>query len=263
MKLSFSTLGCPDWTLEQLARNGASYGFNGVELRISGNRHVDPAFDAAKRKAVRALFADHGLAIACLSGYTQFCGDDAAVLKENGAALLRNAGLAADLGAAYVRSFLGDGGDFTGRGAEVLRWACDKARERGVTVLLEIHDALKTGAQAAQMLAAVNSAGLAVLWDIHHSLTGGESPEETWHQLGRNIRHVHMKDADAANHPCLMGCGVLPCAQIARLLEQNGFDGYVSFEWEKMWLPELDGPEIALPHYIEFMRKALVSPSGD
>jgi len=257
MKLSFSTLGCPDWTLEQIVQNGAAYGFDGVELRISGEKHVDPSFDAAKRKAVRDMFAGHKLAIVCLSGYTQFCGDDALKLEENGAALLRNAELAADLNAPFIRTFLGDGGEFTKRGEDVLRRYCDEAHKLGVTVLLEIHDALKTGKQAAKILSDVNSGGLAVLWDIHHSVSGNEMPEDTWLNLGKNIQHVHMKDVDSDNQLCHMGQGTLPCSEITLLLENNGFDGYISLEWEKMWVPSLDEPEIAFPKYIDFMRKAL------
>jgi hypothetical protein len=31
----------------------------------------------------------------------------------------------------------------------------------------------------------------------------------------------------------------------------------VSFEWEKRWHPELPDPEVALPHFMEEIRKAL------
>jgi hypothetical protein len=33
-----------------------------------------------------------------------------------------------------------------------------------------------------------------------------------------------------------------------------GFDGFVSFEWEKLWHPELATPEIALPHFIKWWK---------
>jgi sugar phosphate isomerase/epimerase len=34
VKLGFTTLGCPEWTIEEVARNAASLGFDGVELRV-------------------------------------------------------------------------------------------------------------------------------------------------------------------------------------------------------------------------------------
>ncbi len=35
MKLAFSTLGCPDWTLEQCVAAAGAYGYAGIELRYS------------------------------------------------------------------------------------------------------------------------------------------------------------------------------------------------------------------------------------
>ena len=108
VKLSFSTLGCPGWTLAQIAENGARYGYDGVELRISGHQHVDPSLCPEERKAIRELFAQQGLAIVALSGYTEFTGDNAEALAQNGEALVQNILLARDLGAAYVRTFHGE-----------------------------------------------------------------------------------------------------------------------------------------------------------
>src|SRR5918998_366989 len=36
MKLAFSTLGCPNWELEDVARAAREYGYAGVELRALG-----------------------------------------------------------------------------------------------------------------------------------------------------------------------------------------------------------------------------------
>ena len=33
-----------------------------------------------------------------------------------------------------------------------------------------------------------------------------------------------------------------------------GYAGYLSFEWEKRWHPEIEDPEVAFPRYIEYMR---------
>jgi hypothetical protein len=36
---------------------------------------------------------------------------------------------------------------------------------------------------------------------------------------------------------------------------QVKYDGFVSFEWEKKWHPEIAGAEIALPHFTRWFRK--------
>ena len=253
MKLCFSTLGCPDWTIKDVAEKGAAYGFDAVELRISGDRHVDPALSQPERQQVKQLFADCGLKIPIISGYSKFSSDDEAATASNVEMIVTNARLASDLGVPYLRTFIGDPG-ITPRGIDGLREASDKAHELGVTVLAEIHDSLKTGEQAAALIADVNSPGLAILWDIHHSLTAKEPIEDTWKHVGNYIRHLHVKDAGSDNKVCLMGDGVLPVGDIVRLALKNGFDGFFSFEWEKTWIPELEPPEVALPKFVRYMK---------
>jgi len=254
MKLCFSTLGCPDWDVTEVAKQGKIYGFDGVELRIHGERHIDPSLNPSQRRKVKEMFADAGLAIAIISGYTRYCGDDKAMLEENVANQVINAQLAVDLGVPYVRTFLGDGAPLTEAGILALRKACNEANKLGITVLMEIHDALSSGKLAAELIKNVDSPGLGILWDIHHSLNSGETPAETWGYVGEFIRHVHIKDARADGKVCLMGQGTLPVNEITSLLKEKGFGGYLSFEWEKTWIPELEPPEVALPQYIKYMR---------
>ena len=33
MKISFTTLGCPDWDLDTICRRGREYGYEGVDFR--------------------------------------------------------------------------------------------------------------------------------------------------------------------------------------------------------------------------------------
>ena len=45
----------------------------------------------------------------------------------------------------------------------------------------------------------------------------------------------------------LFGGGEFPALECMRLLRQSGYDGWFSLEWEKMWHPEIEDPEVALP----------------
>jgi len=38
------------------------------------------------------------------------------------------------------------------------------------------------------------------------------------------------------------------------VIKELNYDGYVSFEWEKYWHPELEAPEVALPDFIKAIR---------
>ena len=66
------------------------------------------------------------------------------------------------------------------------------------------------------------------------------------------IRHIHIKDySDTQNTLTLIGEGNVPIRQIVARLLQDGYDGYISLEWEKKWHPELPEIEPALDSFIK------------
>ena len=259
MKLSFSTLGCPKWNLEKIASKAVEYGFDGVELRIGGTQHVDLSMSAGERKAVRKLFEDCGIEICSLGGYSQFCSENEKDLNENMDLLFNYIELAHDLGVPYVRTFIGQYPETMTEdeaaeiAAKYLNLCGEKAIRNSVIVLIETHDAFGTAKQVHKIVSKIRNEGVAILWDIHHTCSGGETPELTYAILGKLIKHIHLKDAEEDN-VCLMGMGSLPIRETISLLKNGGFDGYLSLEWEKMWIKELEEPEIAFPQYINYIR---------
>ena len=55
--------------------------------------------------------------------------------------------------------------------------------------------------------------------------------------------------------PVLAGRGNVSFAETFAAIERLNYDGYVSFEWEKYWHPEIEEPEVALPDFINAIRK--------
>ncbi|WP_127588732.1 sugar phosphate isomerase/epimerase family protein [Paenibacillus koleovorans] len=277
MKLSFTTLGCPDWTLLQTAERAAEYGFDGIELRIGGDRHVDPTMNASERAEAAAMFRSRGIEIVSVSGYTKFTSDDKATVEDNVKQMRINAELAHDLGASYVRSFIGmvpESLTFDAaveQVAEALVRSAEEARKLGVSILLETHDDFSSSESLDRVLtAAGRPEGLLVLWDTVHTYHCGERPEQVVQRLGSAIRHTHFKDAtespaDAKGRKykyVLTGEGYIPIRDTVLALQTIGYDGYLSLEWEKMWHPNLEDPSIALPHYVKYMRSLLGSLRG-
>jgi len=83
---------------------------------------------------------------------------------------------------------------------------------------------------------------------------------ETWANVRGRLAYLHVKDIRAhagGFEPALPGGGVVPLADIAALLKGAGFDGWLSFEWEKGWHPSIAEPEVALPRYLSAMRRLL------
>jgi sugar phosphate isomerase/epimerase len=109
------------------------------------------------------------------------------------------------------------------------------------------------------IMQAAEHSHVGLVWDIANMWTATkESPEEVYNKLKKYIRHTHIKDANLVQGKLaytLLGQGDVPVFKAIDTLAKSGYKGYYSFEWEKMWHPEIAEPEIALAHYPKAMKK--------
>ncbi len=260
MKTSFATLGCPDWTLDHVLRNAHLLGYDGVELRIVADEPVNLDLTDSERAAIRQQFQGIGLRVCCLMGYTRFTSaemiDDQV---ENAHELIQ---LAKSLDCRCVRIF---GGVLAGASrdaaidqfASALERIVPAAAAAGVVLALETHDDWCKASYLEPLLARVTSAGFGICWDIANSYF--EEPlERTFAAIRERIVHVHVKDAvlqDGKHQGRLPGEGEVDLPTALALLSDIRYDGFLSFEWEKKWQPELAEPEIAFPRYLDYLRR--------
>jgi sugar phosphate isomerase/epimerase len=268
MKLSVSTLGCPEWTLDDILRLVPGYGYEGVELRGIGpelDMAIAPGFaSAADREARARQFADAGLSVSSVDSSTLLTPAEPEARRKNIDHARATIDVAQALGARFVRVFGGNIPDGEDR-ASAVRRAADTLREIGdhaaghgdVTVVLETHDAFSTGAGVAEILALVPHPRVAALWDLHHPYRQGEAPEETFRQIGGRTRFAHVKDSRAGETYCLLGEGDVPVRPMIEILRSGGYDGWLSLEWEKRWVPALLPPEVTFPQYAKVLREWL------
>lgn len=265
MKLAFATLGCPNWTLEQIATNAKALGYDGVELRGSNGEHVGPAETPEGRHRIRQLFKSAGIEICSIMGYTCFTNDDQAKQDANIATAIQYVELAHDLGCPHVRVFGGNWSAQTDRAGNIARVvACLKkvtphAEKRGIKLGIETHDAWTKGENLRAVIDGVASPAFGACWDVANCFHG-EPLETTYNAIRDRIFHVHFKDTkkvDGKEKNILPGRGEVDLGRAVKLLRQGGYTGYLSFEWEKKWDPALEEPEIAFPIYLAHCRALL------
>ena len=58
-------------------------------------------------------------------------------------------------------------------------------------------------------------------------------------------------------HYVLTGRGDVPVKRQVEVLARAGYAAYYSFEWEKVWHPELAEPEVAIADYARVMTEYL------
>ena len=263
INLSFSTLGCPTWTLDEVIARADEYAYQGVEVRgLEGEFDLCqiPAFQRDAAPDTRERFARAGLQVVVLGLSCKLSSADEAERHAQVRAGYEGIKLAQRLGVPYVRVFGGsvpEGAkkeDAIGWVGDGLRALAEYGDDRGVMPLLETHDAWVLGEDVEAVLERAEHRQVGVIWDVRHTHHAGEPLADTHQRLRRWIRHVHVKDEGDDGY-CLLGEGRVPNQTAMRLLLGDGYTGYFSLEWEKAWHPELAEPDDVFPQFVGQMRR--------
>ena len=264
MKISFSTIGTPDFDWVDIYSMAKDLSFDGIEIRGIGDEISAvnaKVFSPAKIDATIKKLKELRLEIPCL--------DTGCVLKEeeNRDLCIKEVTdyieLADKLKTPYIRILADrDPEPVTDVDDEyvagVLReLAAIAEKYDNVTLLVETNGVYSDTLRLKRLIEKVGSARVAVLWDIHHPYRYmEESPEETVKNIGSYIKHVHVKDSlmvDGKPKYKLMGQGDMPLKSIFASLAEIGYSGYASLEWVKRWDMGLQNAAIAFPHFAHYM----------
>lgn len=292
LRLSFSTLGCPDWSWHDVLRNGSKFRYDGVEIRLL-SREPDllrvPELQPGALATRRRELAEAGFQVCGLSSSARFDEPEEGQRRARFDNACRYIELAHELRASFVRVF----GDVYPTGAderrkEALRETIAEnlnrlgeiAASAGVEIIIETHGDFADSTHMEQLMRLVTSPAVGVLWDTHHPWRFyDEDLTATYRRLRPWVRHTHWKDSisrpeqslsgDAraaaslahslmsGHKPAdyvLFGGGEFPIPECLKLLLDDGYSRWCSYEWEKMWHPHLEEPEIALRLFPQKMR---------
>ncbi len=266
--LSFSTLGCPDWNFGQITDFAVKHGYKGIEVRgilremylpeceIFKPQNIEATLQVMKEKELR--FVDLGS-----SATMHFA--EGAEREKNLDEGKQYIDLAQRINCPYIRVFpnLFPKGqdknvtmDLITKGLITLG---EYAKGSNVMVLMETHGELVRIDDLEKIMQSANHPQAGLVWDCTNmwAITK-DAPAEMYNRLKKYIHHVHIKDAklvDGKPQYTLLGKGEVPILEAVTLLSKGSYSGYYSFEWEKLWHPELDEPEIAIANYPVVMKQ--------
>lgn len=266
MKLAFSTLGCPEWTFDQVLDRAQRMGYQGIELRgVNGKMRADEidVFRPENRKATMEQVRAHNLTICGFGASSMFHNPEQLqnALSDGRAAIE----LCADIGVKHVRVF---GNDIDRsvdeetairRVADGIRQLCDEAKGTDVRVLLEVHGDFNTKERILRAYDLVNRDNFGILWDVEHSDETDRGDFMPFYEAVRPlIYHVHLKDhvrlPEGGFRLCETGEGDIPLKQMMNQMLADGYQGFFSLEWEKKWHPELRDPEEEFPAFVKWAK---------
>jgi sugar phosphate isomerase/epimerase len=267
--ITFSTLACPHWGIEMVIAKASGFGYDGIEWRGGPQGHIQPGTSPATKAQIRQQCSDAGLISLAVTAYTSFVADSSKERQANVDELCRYADLAAEVGANYVRAFLGELPEGTYPDPSIYKNICDcltaaseYASSVGVNIAVEPHDDFVRSSSISPILNRVGNPTLRVIWDIGNAFAAGEEPAEGFSLLNERLAYVQVKDGKerAADWQlCALGEGDVPLVHAFQLLLADDFPGAFSLEWEYAWHPELEQPEIALPAALQTLRELLAA----
>ncbi|NWJ25545.1 TIM barrel protein [Rhizobium sp. RM] len=247
---SFSTLGCSELNLHEVADLARHHGIACVELRtLAGTVDLIAALEAEFGSPDRfaTFLTGRNLKVAALNTSVRLFESEDLSAVEPFIPWAEAAGIA------HLRIFDGGGqlsADDMSHAEKLLSdWqAMRQSRQLSVDLMIETHDAL---ADSRQLFAFVERVPTAqILWDTHHTWAKGSDLATVWQNIAKSVVHLHVKDSrldDAGRRRYVLpGHGNFPMADLISLLRSSDRQIPISLEWERHWHPELPPLDDAL-----------------
>jgi len=266
--LSFSTLGCPDWTFSQVIDFAASNGYAGIELRgilreMELTKVKELSTPEARNETLQKM-KDKGLRFVDLGSSAAMHIADPVERQKNMDEGRRFIDLAQQLDCPFIRVFPNSFPKDQDKAAVMelmvkgLLELAGHAKGSPVSVLVESHGDLVRIADLEAVMKAAQHPNCGMVWDVVNMWTlTRELPADAYKALRPHIKHTHIKDAKLVNgepHYVLLGRGEVPIFSAIDALRSGGYKGYYSFEWEKLWHPEIGDSDVAIADYAKIMR---------
>ncbi len=277
MKLAFSSVGCPSWELATMVEKAKDYGYQGIELRgLAGQLHLPVAPQLASNPAkIARLMRETGVELLCLSTSACFHMRDPKEVAENQAEVREYVELAGKLESPIVRVFgaeiprmklkiLGYERRETAlaRIAQALRELAAHAAAHRVTILIENSGDFVDSAAMWYLVDSVDSPAVKCCWNPLNAQTRNERPTISIPRLGVKIGLVHVSDGNfseggAFGGHALPGQGNVEIPRLVQLLKGIGYQGYLCFDWPKLWNASLADPDQAFSAAAAYLQPLL------
>ncbi|MBO3798001.1 MAG: sugar phosphate isomerase/epimerase family protein [Thermoproteota archaeon] len=247
-------IGCAAYSYREYLKDGRmSYedfieeaykiGLDGVEMTL----YWLPSRESGYFKKLKRIALSRGLPISCAGISTNFCNPDPLERERIIKAVEEGAIIARELGAPALRIF----GGYVPEGyseEQALMWTieglkrCVKyAEENGVVIALENHGGITARADSViRIVESVGSPWLRVNLDL------GNYRESTYEDIAKTVPyavHIHGKVSISENMK-------VDYERVKRILEDNGYNGFISIEYE-----EKEDPKIGVCKFAKYLLK--------
>lgn len=241
-------MATPELDIPAQAAVAREYNFDGVDLRIieRGRGEIPPDLTPEQADEILKQFAE--IEISSLMCYNKNIASSHEEMVESILNCIRIAKL---LKTPLIRIFSGrieTEGDM-----DALVAALKAVVERDnstIKIGIQNHVSHISARQAIEACERVASPRVGIILSPDQSVARDEDYVPLLPRAAKHTFQLYVADKNPEKSFVLIGTGVIDNARNLRILKENGFDGYVTLKWEKVWIPEL-------PEYPEGMRSFL------
>lgn len=281
-------MGTPEYTVCEAIELFGKIGADGAEIVVQDEYKSGIPCDCSSSvlAEIKKCAKDSHIDIICLTPYnSNFNSLDEAVRQEEIEAIKKVIGYCDYLGAKYIRIYGGNlvAGDTENIAAkreyliQSLRQLGDLAAEKGVTLVVENHfNTMAVSAKdSAALIRDVNHKAVRILYDqANLTFTENEDYEEAISIQQQYVSYMHVKDlvflegksfasSDVARpnddernvHTRIVGEGIIKWPEILELVKEQGYNGWLSLEYERRWHPEdIPDASIGMKQSLEYLK---------
>lgn len=288
-------MGTPEYTLTEAIELFHRIGLDGAEIVVQDGYLSGLPVDCSDEllHQVRACADANQIQIIALTPYnSRFNSLDESVRAGEIRSIERVIDYCTILGAKYIRIYggniaPGEENDFWNEKhsklVESMRYLGNKAREKGVTLVIENHfnTMTLTARQSADTIREIDHESVRILYDqANLTFTCNEEYEEAIALQKGLIGYIHVKDlifksankefvsSDDVSHPDeesrnvvtrIVGEGVLDWPAILGKVKETGYDGWLSLEYERRWHPDdIPDASVGMKKSAEYLKSIIL-----
>ncbi len=248
MKLAFSTRYMQDMSLSGYLGLAKEQKYNAVEIYdiykecFKGEK---PSFEGSGVFSTKRKQLNTGISISQLD--FPFDISDAQNLEENVMLAENIIVTASEINVPFVRA---NAATDTAAAEEFLVRVQEIAARQNVIILVETDGVFSDSSVLCECLDRFASDNIAACWNMYSTFfKAKEDAEITIKNLGAYVKSVLINDADRDGTPVLIGEGELPVGEMINALRSVNYNGFVTLEWNPLWMPEIDDFEVILTFF--------------
>lgn len=287
-KIAGHTMGTPEYTVCESIELMHKIGADGIEIVVQDDYRSGIPCDCDEKTLaeVKQCAEKNGIQIVCLTPYNSFFNSLNEEERCREVESIRKVISYCDyLGAKFIRIYggnlvAGDTERLPERRAkliESMRELGDSAAEKGVTLVIENHfNTMAVSAKdSAALIRDIAHKAVRILYDqANLTFTENEDYKEAIRIQQKYVSYMHVKDlvfkegmtfsSSNVAHPDesernvftrIVGEGIVPWTEILKLVKEQGYNGWLSLEYERRWHPDdIPDASIGMKQSIDYLR---------